>query len=104
MTACARVRVCSSRVKVRVCSSLVRGRSMAYECECVRVWVGLSVSELECLLMRVFVCMYTQVCACLSAYARVRRHAVWSVRHSHSNRRHSSRKSLSSKLFKVEKN
>ena len=28
-----------------------------------------SVSRFECLLMRVFVCVYTQVCACVSAYA-----------------------------------
>ena len=60
-----------------------------------------SVSRFKCVLMRVFVCMCTLVCAC--ANARVCGLALWSVRNLHSNRKHNSRKSLSSKLFKVEK-
>ena len=42
--------------------------------------MDLSVSGFECLLMRVFVCMYTQVYARVSAYTRVCRHALWSAR------------------------
>ena len=53
----------------------------------------------------VFVCMYAQERACVSANARVRVHALWSARNLYSNRKHSGRKILSSKLFaKLTKN
>ena len=63
----------------------------------------LSVSGFDCLLTHVFVCMYTQICAYVSAYALGCMHALLSVRNSHSHRKHNSRKNLSSKLFKVGK-
>ena len=70
-----------------------------------------SVSEFECLLMYVFVFMYTQVRACVSAFAQVCRHALGSVKNPHSNRKHNSKKvwvqncsRLKTLIFKVRKN
>ena len=66
-----------------------------FECECIQIWVGLGV----CLCVCSCVCTHKNV----SAYARVCRQALWSVRNLHSNRKHNSGKTSEFKTVQSKK-